>query len=362
MIVDRQEFAAAVAHAMIAVSPRPAQPILAGIKLHAEDGLLTVSGFDYDTQATATVQCEGDLPLTLVHGTLLKQVTAQAKGQTITAELTETRLHIKAGRANILLPTMPAEDYPAPMTTPEKGFTIDGTGWDVLARSVAHSASKEGSLPVLSAVNFTVTDGQIKAEATDRYRLAQNTVAVDGDFEGEFMMNAGTVLDVQRHMNTGATWKVTVDEGLASITDDSAQIIRSLIDGSYPKISSLFPDSTVHAVKVNRAELSEAISRASTLLGQNETLKLTFSDETLTLEAGSADHGAINEQLDCEDYTGEGESLLFNPTYLADALKSLNADYAQIGWNDRVKPVSIHGVNEDSIDADHKQLVMPVRF
>lgn len=362
MIVDRQQFADAVAHAMVAVAARPPLPILAGIKLQAADGLLTVSGFDYDTQATATVPCDGDLPLTLVNGTLLKQITGQAKGNTIVTELLETRLQITAGRAKVVLPTMPTNEYPQPMITPEHGFTIDGTGWDILARSVAHAASKEDSLPVLSAVNFTVADGQITAEATDRYRLAQNTVAIEGDYEGSFMLNAGTVLDVQRHLNTGATWQVAVSDSLAAITDDSAQIIRSLIDGDYPKISKLFPDDTEQKAIVNRAELAEAISRATTLLAPNETVKLTFKEDTVTLEAGTADHGAINEQLDCTGYTGPGDSLLFNPVYLSDALKSVHANEAQIGWNDRARPAAINGVNEDGLDHMHKQLVMPVRF
>ena len=362
MIVDTKQFAGAVAHAMVAVAARPPLPILAGIKLEATGGLLTVSGFDYDTQATATVPCDGDLPLTLVNGTLLKQVTGQAKGNTITAELVETRLNIEAGRAKVTLPTMPANEYPQPMVTPEHGFTIDGTGWDILARSVAHAASKEDTLPVLSAVNFTVADGQITAEATDRYRLAQNTVAVEGDYEGSFMMNAGTVLDVQRHLNTGATWQVAVNDSLAAITDNSAQIIRSLIDGDYPKISKLFPEDTEQKAIVNRAELAEAISRATTLLAPNETVKLTFKDDTVTLEAGTADHGAMNEQLDCRGYTGLGEAVQYNPLYLSEALKAVSTDEAQIGWNDAVRPTAINGITDTGLDHEHKQLVMPIRF
>src|SRR5215467_15310238 len=53
--VERDVFADAVAWTARALPARPTIPVLAGMRLHADDGGLTLSSFDYDVSAQATV-------------------------------------------------------------------------------------------------------------------------------------------------------------------------------------------------------------------------------------------------------------------------------------------------------------------
>src|SRR5690606_27759691 len=154
------------------------------------------------------------------------------------------------------------------------------------------AASKEESMVVLTTINFEVENGILTATATDRYRIAENSVSVTGNFEGSFMLDAKTVLDIQRHLDVGAEWNVKVNDAVVAVNDYNAQVIRSLIDGNYPQVSKLFPDSTEHNVTVDREALRDAINGASALLGRNEAIRFTFTNDVVTIEAGSEELGA----------------------------------------------------------------------
>lgn len=356
MIVSTKAFSNAVSHALVAVAPRPAQPIMSGVKLDAADGYLTVSGFDGSTQATEIMHADGDLPVTLINGALLKDVVAKSRSETMALEVEDRYLRITAGRAKTRLQIMAADEYPKPLLTPEDGFTIDGTGWGVIARTVSHAAAKEDSIPLLTAVNFTVKDGQLTASATDRYRLAENTVSVDSKIEGTLTVSAKTVMDIARHLDTTATWEVRFSETLVAVNDGHSQIVRSLIDGEYPNVSKIYPEETAYEMTANRTDLSEAVSRATSLLDRNEPVLITIEPGSVTVDAGTGDIGAMTEALDCESNTEQPFTLRFNPSYLAEALSALNSENVKIGWDNTIHPTTINGE-----DAEHRQVVMPIR-
>lgn len=356
MIISTKAFRDAVTHALVAVSPRPPLPVMAGVKLEAADGFLTVSGYDGQTQATRIVSADGELPVTLLNGALLKDVVTKARADSMTLEPEDTYLRITAGRAKTRLQTMPTDQYPKPLVTPEAGFTLDGSAWGVLTRSVSHAAAKDDSLPVLTAVNLKVKDGQLTASATDKYRLAENTVSVTPGIDGELTVSAKTVIDISRHLDPTATWDVRFSETLVAVSDGRSQIVRSLLDGDYPNIGKLFPDETSYTMTADRDDLTDAVSRATSLLGRNEPVLLTVDTDTVTIDAGTGDIGAMTEKLDCESNTDDPVTLRYNPAYLTEALAALNSDKARIGWNDTRRPSTVSGE-----DVEHRQLVMPIR-
>ena len=73
--VERDVLADAVAWAARSLPVRPPVPVLAGLLIEAEDGLLSLSGFDYETSARATLDAEvADEGKALVTGRLLADI------------------------------------------------------------------------------------------------------------------------------------------------------------------------------------------------------------------------------------------------------------------------------------------------
>ena len=73
--VERDVLAEAVAWAARSLPARPPVPVLAGLLLKAEDGTLSLSGFDYEVSARVSVEAEVEEEGTvLVSGRLLADI------------------------------------------------------------------------------------------------------------------------------------------------------------------------------------------------------------------------------------------------------------------------------------------------
>src|SRR5258708_5889121 len=99
ILVERDVFADAVAWTARALPARPTVPVLAGMRLHAEADVLTLSSFDYDVSAQAKLPVTTTSPGTaLVSGRLLAEISqpAVAAGRDDTLpSLTGVRIEIE---------------------------------------------------------------------------------------------------------------------------------------------------------------------------------------------------------------------------------------------------------------------------
>ena len=139
--VERDVLAEAVAWTARALPARPAVPVLAGIRLQAA-GELTLSSFDYDVSAQATVPVsaeeDGDL---LVSGRLLAEITRSLPARPVEISSDGARATLTCGSATFTLLTMPSEDYPS---LPEMPPAAGSIGSDAFASAVSQSATAAG--------------------------------------------------------------------------------------------------------------------------------------------------------------------------------------------------------------------------
>src|SRR6266545_1274092 len=74
--VERDALADAVAWTAKSLPSRPSVPVLAGVLLRVSDGMLQVSGFDYEVSSQVTVDVHADADgAALVSGRLLAEIT-----------------------------------------------------------------------------------------------------------------------------------------------------------------------------------------------------------------------------------------------------------------------------------------------
>ncbi len=163
------------------------------------------------------------------------------------------------------------------------------------------------------------------------------------------------------------------DVGLALATGGTTELIgfeaggrratSLLVDGEYPKVRALFPDtSPTHAV-VDTHAFIESVRRVALVAERNTPVRLTFSDATLTLEAGQGEDAQASEAVECS-LVGEELSIAFNPQFLLDGLGALTTTYARVSFTIPSKPAVISGQAEADGDDDpaYRYLIMPVRM
>jgi DNA polymerase-3 subunit beta len=207
--------------------------------------------------------------------------------------------------------------------------------------------------------------------ATDRYRLAVRDLAWTPEQSGLSaiaLVPARTLADTAKSL-AGAD-KVTVAlasgsgaEGLVGFEGAGRRTTSRLLDGEFPKYRSLLPDESPIRATVETAALIESVRRVALVAERNTPIRLSFTDGSVTLEAGSGDEAQASESLDAQ-LTGEDISIAFNPGYLLDGLGALDATHAQLSFTASTRPAVISG--KSSADAaaleDYRYLLMPVRL
>lgn len=374
-----------------AVCSRPPVPILSFIVLECNRGKATLTGYDYSTSAVVKLNHEPvgtlrnskalaphswlvrtirvltarkrDIPVTVASKTLLGRpmITVTAAGFTI------PRLH-----------DAPLSEYP---NLPAHGeldtFELDR---EVLAAALDRasvSASHDETLPILTAIEMQSHGRLLTLQATDRYRLSSETLKLTKEVQDfRFLLPAKTWKAVAKHLNgEKVTLGVLVsgdvhgkDGGRASVhlsSGDSAFTLTGVM-GDYPKIKSLFDLDFGMTLEVNRRDLIDQAIVARELSDYNEPALLKIGPSSVTLAPSFAEGGCeaatpilstVTANIEAQD------TAAYNPQFLLEALKAINAEVVRFAFYNMVKPTCISPVAaKGDTPSTYRHLLMPVRL
>jgi len=370
--VERDVLAEAVTWTARTLPTRPAAPVLAGVRIEADSaGVLHLASFDYEVSARSQIPAEVSEPGTvLVSGRLLAEISRALPAKPVDVTLDGTKVVVTCGSSRFTLLTMPVEEYPALPAVPEPAGVFDG---DELAEAVAQvtvAASRDDTLPLLTAVRMEIEGEKVTLLATDRYRLALRELdwrPSSPDISTAALVRAKTLSDVAKSM--GSTPEVTVafsqGAGVDLIGFEAAGRVTTslLVDGDYPAVRRLFPDETpIHAVVDNQA-LIDAAKRVALVAERNTSIRLAFSEGQVVLDAGQGDDAQASESIEAR-LEGEEITVAFNPHYLLDGLGAIDHPFVRFSFTHPNKPVEFTGQKTADADDDrsYRYLLVPIRF
>ena len=370
--VERDVLADAVAWAARSLPARPPVPVLAGLLLDASDGRLVLSSFDYEVSGRVEIAADISEPgVALVSGRLLADISRSLPSRPVEIATDAAKVVLTCGSARFSLLTLPVEDYPALPDMPAASGSLRGDSFAAAVAQVSIAAGRDDTLPVLTGVRLEIDGEKITMAATDRYRLAVRDLAWTPEQSGLSaiaLVPARTLADTAKSL-TGAD-KVTValasgtgTEGLVGFEGAGRRTTSRLLDGEFPKYRSLLPSESPIRATVDTAALIESVRRVALVAERNTPIRLSFSDGSVTLEAGSGDEAQASESLDAQ-LVGDDISIAFNPGYLLDGLNALDALYAQLSFTASTRPAVISGksIADEPALEDYRYLLMPVRL
>jgi DNA polymerase-3 subunit beta len=369
--VERDGFADAVAWAARILPQKAALPVLAGLRLEATtDGGLGLAGFDYEVSAQAQLDVTvAEAGSVLVPGRLLAEITRSLPGQPIDLSTDGSRLVLTCGSSRFQLPTLPLDEYPTLPEMPEVSGTVGSDAFAAAVSSVAIAAGRDDALPVLTGVRVEIDGEKVTLAATDRYRLAVRTLRwspTDPSLQATALVPARTLADAAKSLTTGAEVTLALagagsGEGMLGLAGGSRRATTRLLDGEFPKYRSLLPETSSAVATVDAAALTEAVRRVALVASRTSPIRLSFSADGLTLEAGGLDDAEAAESLPA-DFDGDDLTIAFNATYLLDGLGSMDSDEAQLSFTAATKPAVLTGKSGPDDESDHRYLLMPVRL
>ena len=284
--LDRGVLGDAVSWATRTLPVRPTMPILQGVRIVADPtGELQLSTFDYEVSAQirldAEVETGGEV---LVQGRMLSDIVRALPNKDVSVALEGTKLQVRCGSARFALATLPVEEYPQ---LPEMPPVAGSVAADVFAEAISQvtvAASKDDTLPLLTGVKAEISGETMTLMATDRYRLALRELTwnpASPGAEQTALIRARTLQEVARSLATGGSVDLALSEGdsanLIGFESGGRRTTSTLVDGDYPPVRRLFPDSAAITAVVATGPLIDAVKRVSLVAERNTPVRHEYA-------------------------------------------------------------------------------------
>jgi DNA polymerase-3 subunit beta len=343
------------------VSTRTTLPILSNVLLQAEQGGLCLTTTDLDVGVRCKIEAEVTKPgTTTLPARKLFSILREVGSNDIDLDVDDKNsASIRSGSSFYKIMGLPEDEFPRfPKADGGKSLKIDQVVLRDLFKKTAFSVSTDETRYVLNGVLMSFKADKLTVVATDgrRLALAEAEIAVPKGSEAELVLPTKAVVELQRLLGDKGEAKLSIGENQIVIDLGDTILVSKLIEGTYPNYRQVIPTEAKERITIEREGLLAALHRASILASdKSQSVKLQFAKNTLTITATTPEVGEAKETL-AINYKGKEILIAFNPIYMMDPLRNLDADEIIIELTDELSP----GVLK--INAPFLYVLMPMRL
>lgn len=345
------------------IAARTSLPVLSNVLIIASKKGVELQATNLEIAMSCTigakVEKEGRLS---VPARLLAELVHQLPAGKIQLSSDKENLTIQAEGFTSTLNGIAASEFPEiPQITPKATVKIQPNDFAKTLSSVIVAASLDESRPVLSGVSVAFAKESLTFAATDSYRLAENFLKVDTQYEQTIIVPLRTAQELLRTVQANDHNQdivIKIAESEVSFQIDDMVIVSQLIEGKYPDYSKIIPDSSNTIVVVDREKLLGA-SKVAALFAQTgaHTIQLEIKKSQLVLQSTAAHIGKNEAQLECKT-TGVEMEISLNAKYLLDALQAVESSTVSLELNSKLDPILLRPVSKAS---HYLHIIMPLR-
>ncbi len=347
MRIAQKDLLESLQNAMRAHNKGAALPILHGIFMHAENGVLELSCTDLDYWARCTTACEGDLSV-VAQASVLLEIAKRIKGD---VELTceADRLVIRTDKTRYELYTMAKDEFPLFPVSDEQTFLIPSDDLRRLA-SVAYAAENEkGPHPHLQGVLITSFEDGIRAVATDTFRMAIAEATSNVGFDLKVIVPPRILRDVSKLVGM---IECGVTSQLVRMSCGNVTYVTRLVGGQFPAYQKLPRDEHEARVVIETKVLREALDRVAALRRDKADIIRLQLDGDLVISTTNVDVGRAEDSVPA-NIEGATQPVHLRRVYLADAINAVDTSELTVLFPGGGRPVNI-------IAGNMRHLIMPV--
>ena len=343
------------------VSTRTTLPILSNTLLQAGKDNLSLTTTDLDLAVRSSVEAEVSKPgATTLPARKLFSILKEAPAADIEIEVDERNAaSIRCGSSFYKIMGLPEEEFPQfPKAEEGKALKLEQAVLRDMLKKTAYAVSSDETRYVLNGVYMSFKADKLTVVATDGRRLAliEREIEVPKGAESELILPSKAVGELQRLLADTGDASLSVGENQIIFTLGDTILVSKLIEGTYPNFRQVIPTEAKERVQLERETLLAALHRASILASEkSQSVKLNFSKNTLTITATTPEVGEAKETLSI-NYKGKDVTIAFNPQYLMDPLRNLDADEVFMELTDELSP-GVVKVNEPFL-----YVLMPMRL
>ncbi|MCL5116816.1 MAG: DNA polymerase III subunit beta [Firmicutes bacterium] len=360
----QDQLAKALSMVSRAIMPQNNLPILSGVQLEARDNVLTLTATDLFTTLQAEIAVEVSQPgYVVLPATLLTELVQRIPTATLELETEDSsgKTLVKYGKNRATLHGFGSERLPEFQSMEGPGDTITiGSGiFARLARELLFACAKDETRPILKGVSIKLDSGRLVFATTDGTRLSHTWVAIP-EYRGEVrecVVPAKIIAEAAR-LSSAEDAQLTLGRNLIRVQTGSAVVVSRLLDGQYPDYQRVIPQEFVVQGRIRVSDFRGALERANLIAARDRTSSVRIHHQVgqLDISASAAEFGQTHESVEFDSH-GQELDLLFNPTFLLDALKSLEGEEAVLEFSGIQSPLRLR----DTENAQYSHIVLPLR-
>lgn len=354
LVVKREELTAALSAAAAVVPLRSARPSLRNALLVGHgDGHLEIHATDLDVGLRFRLQAESVeepaalcLPCIPLAG-LLREYSEEA----IKLETDGPKGLLAIGRDEFEVLGQEASDFPEvpDLTDDDAAHALKISAGDLkrmLDRTIFAAAKEQGRYAI-NGIFLAYADKALEVVATDGRRMA----LAKRKLKGKVSWNAeGLIVPVKMMQEIRRLCDTCEETELLELVErDRMMLARGknetlscqIIEGVYPKYKQVVPTDNDKEVVFNREALLHALRKAAFLTSdETRVVELCFTPGTCEIEGRSTDKGTAHVTLEVE-YDGPKTTIGFNPQYLQECLKALEAEKIRMEMKEVSRPLVV---------------------
>ena len=332
LICSQETLARGLSVVKTAVANRATLPILTHILIdaRASDGRVRFAATNLDVGINAWISAQVIEPGAIaVPARLITDfVGTLAEGQVdLTLNVQTQTLRVISGRMVANIKGIDAKEFPelAAAGEPKATIALDAKPLGEMLERVTFAAATDESRPVLAGVLAKFDANRLTLAAADGFRLSVQHTGIGNDSRVEpfgLVIPVKALQEVSRLCNGQLEpVKVTVasDRNQVRFVLSASEVITQLIDGAYPDVSRIIPQTHTSRAVVNASELLTATKMVSAFVDKNGKAN------GIRLEADAANSRVIVMGAHAERGDGVGD---IDAAIEGDAFKvSLQAPY-----------------------------------
>ncbi|MBI5452337.1 DNA polymerase III subunit beta [Candidatus Gottesmanbacteria bacterium] len=345
------------------ISSRPQLPILSNILIKTEKGQIKIAVTNLELGLVFTVPAkiekEGEIT---VPGKLLTEFVSSLTADKIEFVLEGTNLIVKTDKTKASLTTISSSDFPP---FPEIPSQKDKFSFSKLKDAVARTyfaASYDEGRPVLTGVRTTISGGKITFAATDGYRLSLEQVDIpDKKRDLRIILPAQSLAETiriaQELKAEELEFSLIESKNQAVFSFLNAVIFTRLIDGEFPNVEKIIPQSGKTRVEISRDDFAQSVKTVSLFArGAANIIKIKIEKEGLRLSANTPQVGQDEDFVEAS-VSGEETEIAFNFRFLLDLLANFPEETIVFETSGPLNP----GVFKPKSPLSFLHIIMPVR-
>ena len=336
LTINSKELLRALLTVNKSIKNRNSLPILTGIAIKVEDGVVTFTGGDGEVFITTQLECD-----LLENGSCVVESKPFINGikslpnTGIEIEVTD-KLVCDYNSGKFELGIYSYEEYPSFEKPNGEPILIEDTkAINTASRYVADDELR----PVMNGIYFDFTKGYVVS--SDGHKLYKSEKVLPNGQEA-------VILPIQGYnaIKDMASFEMCFDERNILFKSDNTEVIARLIDGRYPNYDSVIP-SNDKVFEVDREALLGALKRVNVMADETTSLvKMEFSREQLMISTQDLDFStSASESLTCVG--SEEVTIGYKGTFLEQILNGVTGDIVRFEISEPSRATIIRGDTEE---------------